>query len=1194
MLISQNILNKIILQFIGFIYMFFIFHVGGSTLIAKERLKLKSADLLERKTINGKPTKLISGNVIFTKGALTLQCNNGIHFEEDDLAILYGDVVAFKEDLMVTCDTIKFFSEEDQIFSIGNSHVRNSSYDLKADTITIFTKIDSGIAHGDVKLIQKKQTITSDRIEYQKLKEKDGVSYTSKGNVVIKDSLRIATCGKAHYDREKEVTKLSLSPKIKDNSNRILSGDEISLTYNNEQLTELYIPLNGSATTPIEGYKKADDESPYTDTLRFMDSMKGSEIIGFFDNGAIDSLRIHGMAQTLYHIFDDSVYQGKNNASGDTIIMNFSNNALERLNIIDGAEGIYTPDSITTDMNSLIRYSADHIKYFLKDKQSDFRGNASIEQDKTKLNSGFIKIDWQSNMLQALPFFDKDTTQKPISPVIKEEGRDPMTGDEMTYNLKTKKGKIKKGKTKADEGHYTGSQIRNQSENVFFIENSTYTTCDLDTAHFHFESKQMKIIQNDLVIAKPIVLHLGQIPILGIPLGIFPHKGGQRHSGWIMPSYGDNKNRGQYIQGLGFYWAPSDYWDSKFTMGFGDKQGITFRNNILYRVRYKFNGSLNFFNRQYLSSGQNDITKLGEQKSKSTTIKWTHKQEMRNHQSFNANATYSTSGDYNKKYGLSLSDRMNQKAVSNISYSKRWPKSKNSFSASYYSNTDLLIDEKTNSNSRFYVEPSRAGTQININNTRFPKFSFRHGQSNLFPTESEKKKWYNTITWNYALNYTNTERDYYKSVEIDSSFYWEKNADSTLKKQNEQNSGWVHTSSINAPQKIFKYISINPSLNLKSTWVNKTQEGIWNGSSYDKTTKTGFATRTTGSFSMNTNTQIYGLIGIPYGPLKAIRHVMSPSIGYSWTPNFSEPLFGKDLGYVLSETDPITSKIILHDRFAGTMAGSTPTAERKSMTFSVNNIFQAKIKKGEEEKKIDLISWRMNSSYNFAADSMQLANLRSNIRSKLAGKLNLDLSMTHDFYHYNENTKKRVGQLLKKTLPKNMGSIIYPRLTNMRFSTGFRLKSKQWVDSSKEDGAAEDTSYVDSDLAGPGLNEAKEKIKNNRNNKKLWNTNISLSYTYSALNPLNKSKNFWANTNSSFNLTNKWKVSYRARFDLLKRDLVSHSFSIYRDLHCWELSMNWTPNGFGQGINFKLNVKSPTLRDLKIEKRGGIYSGAGL
>ena len=160
---------------------------------------------------------------------------------------------------------------------------------------------------------------------------------------------------------------------------------------------------------------------------------------------------------------------------------------------------------------------------------------------------------------------------------------------------------------------------------------------------------------------------------------------------------------------------------------------------------------------------------------------------------------------------------------------------KNSFSASFYSNNDLLINEKTNPESRFYVNPTRSGTQINLGNKRFPKISFRHGQSNLFPTLSEHKKWYNKIAWNYTLNYTNTERNYYKSVETDSSFSWERHdTDSTLKKYNEQNNGWIHTSSINAPQKIFKYISINPSLNLKSAWVNKTQEGIWNGTSLIK------------------------------------------------------------------------------------------------------------------------------------------------------------------------------------------------------------------------------------------------------------------------------------------------------------------------------------------------------------------------
>ena len=1193
MIITQNILKNLNRYFFCFVYVFFIINPYGSKILAKERLKLKSADILERKMINNAPTKIISGNVVFIKGPLILRCDQGMHFEENDLAILYGNVSASKDDLQFECDTLKFFSKIDKILGIGKSHVWNESYDLKADSITVYTKIDSGIAHGNTILVQKNQTITANRIEYQKIKDSDGVSFTSIGNVTIKDSLRTATCGRARYNRKKENTELKIDPQIKDKSKRTLSGKTISLSYNDEQLTKLYIPDEASAITNINGYRKKNyDGLKSNDTLDFKDSMNGSELIGFFKNGSIDSLRIHGMAQTLYHIFDDSVYQGKNEASGDTIIMSFHNNELEKLNIIAGARGTYSPDSISTDMKSPVKYSADYITYLLKQEKSDFNGNASIEQENTNLSSGFIEIDWQSNMLYALPFSETHFIQKPTPPVIKEKGKDPMTGNEMIYNLKTKKGKIKKGKTKADEGHYTGSQIRNQSENVVFIENSTYTTCDLDTAHFHFESKKMKIIQNDLVIAKPIILHLGQIPIMGIPLGIFPHKGGQRHSGWIMPSYGDNKNRGQYIQGLGFYWAPSDYWDTKLTMGFGDKQGVTFRSNTLYRLRYKFSGSLNFFNRQYLSSGERDITKLGKQKSKSTTIKWTHKQEMRNHQTFNANATYSTSGEYNKKFGLSLSDRMDQKAISNISYSKRWPKSKNSFSASYYSNNDLLIDDKINPESRFYINPSRSGTQLNLGNKRFPKFSFRHSQSNLFPTLSENKRWYNTITWNYGLNYSNTERDYYKSVEIDSSFSWEMNEDSTLKKYNEQNNGWIHTSNINAPQKLFKYISINPSLNLKSAWVYKTQEGIWNGASFDKITKKGFATRTTGSFSMNANTKIYGLIGIPVGPLRAIRHVISPSVGYAWTPDFSKPFFGKNLGYIVKKTDS-TSRNIFHDRFAGTMAGSTPTTERKSMTFSVNNIFQAKIKKGEDEKKVDLLSWRMNSSYNFAADSMRLANLRSSIRSKLAGKLNLDISMTHDFYEYNEQSKKRVGKLIKKQIFEDKSSILYPRLTSMRFSTGFRLKSKQWIDTLDKQNVGTDTTDLDDDLAGPGLDEKKEIFKNRLNNKNLWNTNISLSYTYSALNPSNVSKNFWANTNSSFNLTKKWKVSYRARFDLLKRDLVSHSFSVYRNLHCWELSLNWTPNGIGQGINFKLNVKSPTLKDLKIEKRGGVYSGAG-
>ena len=1168
---------------------YFVLFQFGCLLFANDRLYLEKANILESKSLDGKPIKFISGNVVFTKGDLTLNCQEGRQYEKDGLAILYDEVSAFQDQMNLTCDTIKFFSREDRLLSIGSSHVWDDDYDLKADTITIFTNIDSGIASGNVTLIQKGQTINANRIEYQKDNTQDGVSYTAIGDVTIQDSSRIATCGIAKYNRGNEETMLDVEPEIKD-KDRLLTGTRIILNYEQEMLKKLYIPKNAFAITPIRGFQRSlIDSNLVGDSLRFEDKMEGTTLTSFFKNGTLDSLRIEGMAKTVYHIFEDSIYQGKNNASGDTIALSFYDDDLSKINIIGGSEGKYSPDSVFNDNDKPVIYKANRIKYHFLNDESDFNGSVNIRHDRTNLDAGFVKVNWKTNMLDALPRLAGDTLSEPIPPLIKEEGRDPMTGDAMTYNLKTRKGRIAKGETKADDGYYTGSRIKNESKKVFFIENSTYTTCDHDTAHFHFESSKMKIIQNDVVVARPIILHLGQIPIFGIPLGIFPHKGGQRHSGWIMPSYGDNKNRGQYIQGLGFYWAPNDYWDSKFTLGFGDKQGTTFRINTQYRLRYKFSGSLNFFNRQYLS-GTNDIMDLAENRNTSTTLRWTHKQELRNNQSLNANVTYSTSGDYNKKYGLSEAERMDQKAISNMSYSKRWPKTKNSFSANYYSNVDLLIDDKTNPSSNFFISPTREGTQINIGNKTFPKFSFRHGQSNLFPTSATKKKWYNTITWNYGLNYTNKNRDYYESIQIDSSlFKWERDSSGTLIEKNEQNNGWIHTSTINAPQKLFKYISINPSVNLKSAWVNETQDGLWNGSTFDNTTKPGFASRTTGSFSMNANTQVYGLFAIPIGPLKAIRHVMSPSIGYSWTPDFSKKVFGQDLGYVLTEKDSLGNEIFL-DRFSGTMAGNTPRSERKSMTFGLNNIFQAKVKKGDEEKKIDLLSWRMSSSYNFAADSMKLANLRSSVRSKIAGKLNLDLSMNHDFYRFDINQNRRINQF-----NTNAKGIISPRLINARISTGFRLVGASWTDNEKENGpdSTVDTTNFDDDLTGPGLGNPLKNMRNTVGKKQSWNSNVSLSYSYSASNPSNPTKNFWANTTSTINMTSKWRVSYRARFDLIKRDLVSHSFSIYRDLHCWELSLNWTPTGIGQGINFRLNVKSPTLRDLKIEKRGGVYSGAG-
>ena len=287
--------------------------------------------------------------------------------------------------------------------------------------------------------------------------------------------------------------------------------------------------------------------------------MSSKVLNGFFVNGSLDSLRLIGMASTTYHLFEDSLYKGKNLTSGDTIIMRFDEKDLDDIVVDGGSQGEYVPNKKTNDSDFPLIYSADRIDYFLKTETTKLIGNAKAKHENTDLKAGFIEVNWPSRILNAFPKQPHDSINQFIKPTIIEKGRDPMVGNEMTYNLYTKKGKINYVKTKDDDGFYKGKEIRNESDKTIYIKNSIFTTCDLDTPHFHFESNKMKIIQDDVVIAKPIILKIAEIPLFGIPLAIFPHQGGRRHSGWIMPAYGESKSRGQYIDGLGFYWAPNDY-----------------------------------------------------------------------------------------------------------------------------------------------------------------------------------------------------------------------------------------------------------------------------------------------------------------------------------------------------------------------------------------------------------------------------------------------------------------------------------------------------------------------------------------------------------------------------------------------------------------------------------------------------------
>ena len=1159
------------------------------SLLADEKLRLKRADILENDIVNGQSIQYLYGNVIFEKGTMVINCDKAINIEKTGQSSMIGKVKVVDENRSLVCDSLHFDSPNNILYGFGNSRIWDKDYELKSDTITYYSDIDSGITHGNSELKQNKQIVTSHSVYYAKQIGQDAVSYTAEGGVSISENGRTATCGKAIYKQKEQSTLLIINPQIREEKQTI-SGSEIELQYNENVLQNIYIPSKANVKNYVQGIKK--QKGPPIDLdnklkLDFVNDLSGNSLNGFFNEGKLDSLQVEGMATSQYHIFEDSLYQGENIASGDTIIMQFLENDIDKIIISGGSRGEYIPDTTSSNIEGPILYSSEIIKYNVNQEETDLHGDAKIDYTNMNLDAGYININWVTNILEAKPQSSLDSTFNILKPTIIERGRDPMVGNEMVYNLSTKKGSVIKGRTSAEDGFYTGSQIRNQDKETIFIDNSTYTTCDLENPHFHFASNKMKMINDDKVIAKPITFYINNIPIIGLPFGVFPHKGGRRQSGWIMPGYGESSYRGQFIDGLGYYWAPNEFWDSKLSTSLADRQGLTIRLTNNYRKRYAFSGGIHLETKQHFSSSvsaqDRDLLKLSDNVKSDYVFRWNHNQVMRNDQTFRVNGQYYSSGDYNKRTGIDIERRLNQQAVSNATYSKRWKKTNNSLSINLSSKKDLMVDNKINPNDIFYQSPSALGNQLAITTSTLPKMSFRHGQSKLFKTNAIDKKWYHNISWNYSANLNNRIQNYYESVEsIDdtiSEYIWD---DSIRTKTT---SLITHNMSVNAPQKLFKYISLNPSIQFKSDWVDRTFSLTDSSSGQIQSIERyGFAARTIfSSFNLNMNTKVYGLFPIKIGNIHSIRHVASPSIGFSYSPDYTKELFGKDLGYFEEYTDS-NGESAFFDRFSGTPAGSTPRQERQAMTFSLNNIFQAKTIEDEKEKKVELFSWRMNTSYNFANDKYPLANLSSSVRAKIAKKMNLDLSLSHDFYDYNNETGQRIN-----SINKNNKGIPMPRLINARLSTGFRFQGNRIGTDTKKDVKEDSTSNLYT-LDEPNFNN-QSKINNRKPSAgKLWSTSLSFSYSINKTNPINLNETFWMSSNTSLQLTRNWRMQYNARFNLLNRDLVNHNFSIYRDLHCWEMSINWTPNGYGSGFYLKINVKSPTLRDLKLEQRGGIFT----
>jgi lipopolysaccharide assembly outer membrane protein LptD (OstA) len=779
------------------------------------------------------------------------------------------------------------------------------------------------------------------------------------------------------------------------------------------------------------------------------------------------------------------------------------------------------------------------------------QGNAKIVYQVLTLEAEYITIDQNNQTLFAEGAADTVDSLGNVEyvglPVFQEKGQEPIRGNTIFYDFNTKRGKIGYGKTKMPPGYYKGDNIHKISKNTLLVEDGYFTSCEyIDDPHFYFRSNKMRVEVNEKVVARPVYLYIADVPLFVIPWGVFPNKKG-RHSGLLIPSYGESSYGGRFLKNMGYYWAPNDYIDATFTTDYYDKLGFTYGADLSYVMRYILNGQVSGF---YFPKDPN----RPELRNR-WAVQFRHTHNIDPTLRLAANGKFQSDGDLAQDYASDYRRRTDQLLTSNLTLSKKWIGTKNSMQLSLSRTENLQTEEVS------YTAP----------NLRFTR-----SQSSLYETFTGKtargkKKWYETINFSYNGQLVNKGR---KDLQSDSTFV------------EDDERGIEHRLGFNSPQKIFSYLNISPSINYEEIWVDETTQAVYDdsgnvildgsGKPVEQMVK-GFDTRRMFNASIGLNTTMFGLFEPNIGNLKFIRHKTDPRISFQFSPNFGDPSWG--YYNEVTDTSGTTHRI---DKFKNTPFRSTPTrGETQKMNINWNNLFQAKLVDGDKETKLDLFRLDFSTSYNFLADEFNWSDLRTNFRSTPIRGVNLSVTSTHSFYERDSTGRGRVDELRS------------PRLTRLNANLGFSLDQNIFA-SKGEDEETDEGKTVEEGSSEEGVEEEglvktdylrSEDRSDEFAAKKInipWRVNLGFNYSMDRNDINNIREQFNIKATANISVTKNWKLNWTATYDAIEKELVYQSISIYRNLHCWEMSFNWQPTI--DYYSFRINVKADILQDLKLTK----------
>lgn len=802
-------------------------------------------------------------------------------------------------------------------------------------------------------------------------------------------------------------------------------------------------------------------------------------------------------------------------------------------------------------------------------------GDVEVSYENIKLKADYMEYDMSTGTVYARGTYDSLAQEWKGQPEM-TQGSQTFNMEEVRYNFNTRKARITNMITKEDDGILHGKNIKMMPDKSINITKGKYTVCDLEHPHYYLKLSSAKVVtkpsQKTVFGPAHLVVEDVDLPI-GIPFGFIP-KRPDRATGLLMPSFGEENARGFYLRDAGMYFVLGDYFDMSLTGDYYTLGSWAANLNSRYMVKYKFTGNLavNYSVDQTGEKGSTDFFQ-----SKNFGVRWSHSQDSKAHPGTSFSASVNFSSPSNSRYNShSVSEALQNQISSSISYSKNW-------NGKFNLSVNALHSQNSRDSSYTFTLPN-----ITFSVSTFYPFKIKNRVG--------KERFYEKFALGYNTSIQNKIN--FKASEFGEPGFIDK-----------FQNGVAHNFSIKLPDfTLFKYLNVAPNVSYGMNWFFRKSEAYFDPETNSVKTEMGKQFGTFGathnySGSLSMSTRIYGMYNFgKYHKIQALRHVVSPSVSMSFSPEKGKAFNGwRTFNYV----DTLgVQKSYDYNIYQGQINSAPGKGKSATMSISLGNNLEAKVRDmkdttGTGSKKVKILDqFNFSTGYNFLADSLKMNNVGLSMSTSIFGKLGINGNMNFDPYAINER-----GQRVNKYNLLETGVPL--RLTNISTSVSYSLSGKGTVkgnDGSKSSGGDGGGSGNPADyyrriyyhpltgeyIPGGWLYYTNPNVPWSLN----FNYSFSMNRSYNYANNQLSKKDKYTQTlgvQGNIQLTPKMSVQAQSGWDFTAMKMTTTQFSFRYDLHCFNISVSWVPSGMYQSYSFLISANAAALADLLRFKKSTSY-----